>query len=90
MSMCDEYRPCRHCGELTDTGCCSDACADALDAEVTFQRRLAAGEIDDDGNELGDWCCYCGSWFSYKVCGESSIYCDDPTCLINAQSEGAY
>lgn len=37
MSMEEDYRPCHHCGELTDSGVCSSYCADALDEE----RRMA-------------------------------------------------
>ena len=34
MSLPDDYGPCRCCGSLTDSGVCSAACADQLDAEL--------------------------------------------------------
>ncbi len=31
MSLPEDYKPCRHCGQLTDSGVCSSECARALD-----------------------------------------------------------
>jgi len=87
MTMPEEYRPCQNCGTLTDTGCCSASCEQELEAEAEFKARLKRGEVDEDGVELGDWCVYCGEWFSYEMCGENAIYCDDAKCVIEAQNE---
>jgi hypothetical protein len=87
MTMASEYRPCRICGNLTDTGVCSEACVRELEADALFQERVKRGEITEDGVELGDYCIYCTTWFSYEQCGENAIYCDNPICIIEAQNE---
>ena len=73
MSLAEDYCPCRNCGVLTDTGCCSERCADELDQAKRFKARMDAGEIDEDGNELGDYCSWCSEWFAYD--GQHSPYC---------------
>lgn len=83
----EAYRPCQNCGSLTDSGVCSDECASDLAAARMFKERLALGQIDEEGHELGDFCIYCTAWFSYRQCGENAIYCDDPTCIIEAEND---
>lgn len=41
MSLYEDYQPCRNCGCLTDSGVCSAACADELDAAAA-ERQAAA------------------------------------------------
>lgn len=85
MSTTEEYRPCRNCGKLTDSGCCSPECARDLEADALFTKRLAAGEIDEDGNELGDYCVWCGEWYSEKA--DTHVpYCDG-VCAIQAEKD---
>lgn len=82
----EEYRPCRNCGSLTDSGVCSDRCASDLDAARMFKERLAAGQIDEEGTELGDFCVWDGTWFSYAERGETAIYCCD-ICELQAERD---
>jgi len=63
MSLAEDYRPCKNCGTFTDSGVCSESCAGDLQAAKLFKDRLVKGEIDEDGNELGERCDYCGEWF---------------------------
>ncbi len=49
MSLPEDYKPCRHCGQLTDSGVCSSECADALDR--LKELGLDDGPDDDDEPE---------------------------------------
>ena len=49
------------------------------------EERLAAGEIDQDGNELGDYCVWCARWFAYEI--SLGPYCDDPMCQLSAERD---
>lgn len=40
MSSREEYGPCRNCGTLTDSGCCSPECARALDS-IPFEVQIS-------------------------------------------------
>jgi hypothetical protein len=85
MSLAEDYRPCRNCGTLTDSGVCSYECVRELEYVEEQRKRFAAGEIDEEGNELGDYCTWCGTWFAYEI--SLGPYCDDPSCRIEAERD---
>ena len=80
MSLAADYRPCPACGAPCDGDCCDRRCADVLDERARFTR----GEIDDEGNELGDYCLWCGDWYAYEI--TPGPYCDG-ICALKAERD---
>jgi hypothetical protein len=71
VSLPEDYRHCRNCGELTDSDVCSVDCGDALDEaqrQAIEHERVARGECPNCGEKACPTCDECHECLDVWTC----------------------